>query len=317
MQWGLIAMALFVSGCAQEQKQVAQKSTQSMKEAAKPSAWAVKKHVSSNFWQHWGDGKAELSGYRMKVKRYGETREGLAALIYVTEDLHRDTLIKDDKGNLPDDRKIPVIKLNQSVKFQTGIYPYSLMTSVFSPVHHLQGRAPFDPVKISFSAQEWCGHVFEMLWPTAAAARFEQHSYFQDEGDRTEEIQYGANTLFEDALFIQLRELDGPLFEGDVWEGQIVPARWENRKAHRRPRPEKASIKRHADNVDGAPVNRFEVRIGERTLTVMVEKAVPHRILRFKKSDGDEGTLLKTARLPYWEHNHRGAEKFLAELGLK
>jgi len=41
--------------------------------------------ASRDFWSRWGDGKAEISGYRIETNRYGEMREGTVALIYVTE----------------------------------------------------------------------------------------------------------------------------------------------------------------------------------------------------------------------------------------
>ncbi len=37
------------------------------------------------FSPHCHDGKAELDGYRLKVSRYGEQREGTAVMIFVTE----------------------------------------------------------------------------------------------------------------------------------------------------------------------------------------------------------------------------------------
>ena len=40
----------------------------------------------------------------------------------------------------------------------TGIYPYSIMTSTFSPIINSKKA-----IKISFSAQEWCGNTFIQL----------------------------------------------------------------------------------------------------------------------------------------------------------
>jgi len=49
--------------------------------------------ATAAFWQHWGDGLAELSGYRATVMRYGAPREAEIVLVYVTEPLDRATLV--------------------------------------------------------------------------------------------------------------------------------------------------------------------------------------------------------------------------------
>src|SRR5262245_47933646 len=118
--------------------------------------------ASSAFWQRWGDGRAELSGYRVTTSRYGEPREGRVVLIYVTEPHDARTWVKDDHGDVPEADRVQVLKLNQMLTFRTGIYPYAVMTSVFSPV---DGMFPerFEPVKITFAAQEWCGSVYQKV----------------------------------------------------------------------------------------------------------------------------------------------------------
>src|SRR5690242_4656374 len=124
---------------------------------ARPGAYA-----SRAFWATWGDGRAELSGYAGRVSRYGELREAETVLIYVTEPHDRRTWIKSDDVAAPN--RVSVLKLNQSVKFITGIYPYSILTSIFAPVDGYFGER-FGPAKITMSAQEWCGHVFAGVWP--------------------------------------------------------------------------------------------------------------------------------------------------------
>ncbi|MFU8805323.1 MAG: septum formation inhibitor Maf, partial [Bradymonadaceae bacterium] len=107
--------------------------------------------ASSPFWDHWGDGKAELTSYKGRIARYGELREATAVLIYVTEPTHRESWIKDDDAQGVD--RVDVLKLNHTISFSTGIYPYSVMTSTFSPVDDW-GRERFFPAKINLSVQE-------------------------------------------------------------------------------------------------------------------------------------------------------------------
>ena len=111
-----------------------------------------------DFYAHWADGRAEISSYEVVQPRYGELRQGYGVMIFVTESLHRQTFIKVDSPT-PEADSFYALKLNHILQFTTGIYDYSVMTSVFSQV--AGERHPFELRRISFSAQEWCGQVFD------------------------------------------------------------------------------------------------------------------------------------------------------------
>jgi hypothetical protein len=273
------------------------------------------RRVSARFGQRWRDGKAEISGYRVTTMRYGEPREGTSALIYVTEPMSRRTWIKDDHAR--GDDRVEVLKLNHTLNFRTGIYPYSVMTSVFSPVES-EGREPFTPAKISLSVQEWCGHVYHQIYPKGDHFHSVIHSYFASEGDRAETVQTEEHPLYEDALLIQLRELDGPFLGGKTsWSGTLVPSLWSTRKAHHPLKPVRARLNRKQTTLDGAPVTRFTLERAGVRWTYDVERAPPRRVLAWSSTDGERGTLLKTARLPYWKLNGPGGEAYLEQVGLK
>jgi len=44
------------------------------------------RNISQEFKDYWYAGKAEISSYKLEQARYGELRDGTAALIFVTED---------------------------------------------------------------------------------------------------------------------------------------------------------------------------------------------------------------------------------------
>jgi hypothetical protein len=268
------------------------------------------------FWTAWGDGKAELSGYRITTGRYGAPRQGTLVLIYVTEPMDRRVWIKDDAGDVPASERVNVMKLNAALRFQTGIYPYSVMTSVFAPVEDGPGALRFTPAKIAMTAQEWCGSVYHKLIVRDAAFDSEIRSYFHAEGDRASVVPTRPGTIYEDALLIQLRELDGPFAAGRDWSGAIVPSLWSSRKAHRPLQPVLATIRRTSALRDGVPVTRFTVAHGSVTRTIDVEKGGARRVLGWTTSDGETASILKTARLPYWKLNAPGDEKYLAQIGL-
>lgn len=265
-----------------------------------------------DFHARWSDGRAEMSSYRATVNRYGELRPAELVLVYVTEPMNRRTWIKDDDARGAD--RVDVLKLNVSLKFQTGVYPYSVLTSVFAPVDRWRAE-PFAPVKVTLTVQEWCGHVFHGLWPGDDRYVSQVFSYFASEGEGREEVPTAPGALYEDALLIQLRELDGPFANGGDWRGSLVPSLWAARRAHRPLRPVDASVTRARATLDGAAVHRFEVRYADVTRTVDVEAAEPHRVLGWRASDGEEARLVGTARLPYWQLNHNGDERRREDFG--
>lgn len=272
--------------------------------------------ASQEFAATWYDGNAELSGYRITVPRYGELRTGELVLIYVTEPMNRDTRIKDDDA--PPDARVQVLKLNANLSFLTGIYPYSVMTTVFSPVDDWRERGVerFSPVKITLTAQEWCGHVFHGVWPGSASFESELVSYFASEGESDRVVASPLGTLYEDALLIQLRELDGPFADGGDFRGHVVPSLWRVRRSHVQPEAMAATITRTNAERSGVAVTRFVLTMGSYRRTIDVERAAPRRIVGWSTSEGEEASLLDTARLPYWRQNHVGEEALRHRLGL-
>jgi hypothetical protein len=278
--------------------------------------------ASETFWEWWGDGRAELSGYRMRVTRYGAPREAELALIYVTEPHDRRTWIKDDDVGAP--HRVEVLKLNQMVEFLTGIYPYSVMTSTFAPVEPF-GDERFQPVRIVHQVQEWCGAYSRLIWPGPERFRSLRLSYFAHGGERIREVDAPPGTLYEDALLVQLRELDGPFAGGGDWEGMLVPELWRLRTGHRGTDPVPATIRRgDAERTlaggETVPVTRFTLEAEGTSGTYLrvfdVERGAPRRVLAWTTSTGEEAELLATERLPYWELNRPGDESYREALGL-
>ena len=159
------------------------------------------KPLSGEFKSYWYAGEAEISSFELEQARYGEIRKGTAVQVYVTEPFLAD---KQVKANYNRPENIPVIKLNSTKKFLTGIYPYSIMTSTFSPVRQ-RGHA----LKVSNSVQEWCGQVYTQL-NNRDAFEVVSHSYFESEADQVISLE---KTVLEDELWnlIRLRPEDLPL----------------------------------------------------------------------------------------------------------
>lgn len=269
--------------------------------------------TSEAFGRVWFAGDAEMNAYRAVVPRYGEPRAAELVLVYVTEPLNRRTWIKDDDAR--GDDRVGALKLNVSLKFTTGVYPYSVFTSVFSPYGDW-GRERFSPVKITLTAQEWCGHVFHGIWPGEDRFTSQLFSYFAQEGEARAEVPTAPGALYEDALLIQLRELEGPFAGGRDWRGEVVPALWRTRRRHRGGGPEAATITRARASVDGVEANRFTLRYGDIERVFDVESSGARRVLGWRTNDGEEVHLLRSVRMPYWQLNHNADLPRRAEIGL-
>jgi len=262
--------------------------------------------IAQDFWPWWGDGKGEISSYKIIAPRYGELREGWSVLVFVTEEVSRTTRIKVESVAIPANDRVPVLKLNRVVKFNTGIYDYSILTSTFSSVESEFGRPRFEPMKISFSAQEWCGHVFQMLIPQRDHVELTLHSYFQNEGDQKRNLKLPSNAAYEDNLPIWIRELYGEVLKpGQRHDLQILPSSWFLRAAHQKADFQSGWIMKEEGealkSTNGTtPTWRWTWQVGNRKETYWVEKAYPHRILKWNSPDGGKGEIIKTLRLPYW-----------------
>lgn len=149
----------------------------------------------NNYWG--GEAPAEINRYRLTQARYGESHNGYILQIFVPEHFLPEKQVKDE-NNPARSGSIRVLKLNQIRRFVTGLYDYSLMTSVFQPID-----SPRHPVlKITHSGQDWCGQLFSQLNYRAGKYQYRLFSYFGDESDQEKNL---PRAFPEDALFTQLR----------------------------------------------------------------------------------------------------------------
>jgi hypothetical protein len=277
-----------------------------------------------NFWQLWGDGKAEVNGYALVQPRYGEPRAGTAVLIFVTEDFSDSARVKADPGKHPPADVYPVLKLNFTRQFQAGIYQYNLLTSVFARTEYRGSGAYWPLAKVSFSSQEWCGHVYQQWLPRDQRLVGQLHSYFDGEADAALELPLPPGGILEDALPILVRGLRGDwLSPGESRQVPLLPSSLRARLLHRKPAWGQAVVRRSSNT---APVvtalgtiPAFTYTIEEQggdTLTYTIEAAQPHRILAWQSSSGESGKILGSARLPYWKMNKSGGEAALKDIGL-
>ncbi len=268
---------------------------------------APSRNLSQEFKDYWYAGKAEITSYKLSQARYGELRQGTAALIFVTEDFLPKEQVKADRSN---DNNIPILKLNATKKFNTGIYPYSVMTSTFYPINE-QRHA----IKVSQSMQEWCGHVYAQL-NNREDFEIMSHSYFEGEADQELNI---SKAILENELWTQLRINPQELPVGDF---EAIPDLAFIRMKH-------VALKAYPANgtlTKGNYTLKFPSL--DRTLSITFTQEFPYTITSweetFKSGFGSNAqqltttaTAIKTIKSPYWNKNSNADAPLRTSLGLE
>jgi hypothetical protein len=260
---------------------------------------------SQDFYNFWGDGRAEVSSYRVVQPRYGEDRVGYGVMIYVTEDVRRSTLIKIESPT-PEEERLYTLKLNNFLKFTTGVYDYSVMTSAFSVIDPLTQEQPFELLKLNLSSQEWCGHVFEEVRVEQDRLLGALNSYFESEGLQQWSFERPDDFESEDHLLIRIRELKGEFMASESTRTlTMLPSLWQFRMRHKPRELVTATLtKGTAGRITVGDVAytaipwTWSYEAWEKT--VWIDTAYPHRVLQWQTSDGGRGELLVSKRLPYW-----------------
>jgi hypothetical protein len=276
---------------------------------------ATAEKEEKDFSTHWHDGKAELDGYQLRISRYGQEREGYAVMIFVTEPFSESQRVK-----VNDYRKTPsfdALKLNLVRHFQTGVYDYDTMVSMFVR------SQDFSPVKLTFSSAEWCGHVFLDLVVDPGRIQGHYSSYFEGESGPVE-LKGPKDGVLEDELFILLRGLRHDYLEpGASVTVDYLPGALYTRFAHKELEWTKARITREQLNetitvpAGEFAVIRYSVFIDDgREGHFFIEAAYPHRIIRWSLPPDVSGELAGSTRMAYWRYNNEGDESHLKELGL-
>lgn len=275
---------------------------------------------SDPFGDYWYQGKAEITSYQLEQARYGEMHRGNAVMIFVTEDFSRAKQVKlDDYASAGDDA-VKVLKLNATRDFTTGIYPYSMMASVFSPVDRSQDA---HPLKITMSAQEWCGQAFVQMNLKGSAYSVRQFSYFESEGDRAIDVEA---VMPEDEIWTTIRLNPDDLPTGPV---RLIPGVMIQRLKHSPWETATANATRSADP-EHADLEVYTLQYPgmNRTLTIRYRRAFPHEIDSWEEvyRDGFGGrakelttraTLMKRLMVDYWTKNHAADAGWRRELGLE
>lgn len=315
LRFGIVAITILVmtAGCKDGTERDAATSNTSKTAFAKAettlnattqTTTEKQRSISQQWKDYWYAGEAEITSYTLEQARYGEIREGTAALIFVTEDFLPTKQVKADGQS---DTNIPVLKLNATKKFNTGIYPYSVMNSTFYPVYS-KGHA----IKITQSMQEWCGHSFIQL-NNRASFEVQSRSYFESEADKAFDI---PKVALENELWTLLRIDPSALPTGNF---DAVPDFSFSMMKH-------AELKIYL--AKGTLTSSSYTLVYpelERTIKINFSATFPHTIESWEETypDGRGGqklttraTKIKTIKSAYWSKNSNADASLRKNLGL-
>ena len=264
----------------------------------------------TSFETYWHQNKAELTRYALRQARYGDVHDGEAVLIFVTEDFLPKLQVKQEQGDAQD--ALSVLKLNAYRRFYTGIYPYTVMTSSFTPA---SGSAT---LKLSNTVQEWCGQVYSQMNRRLDGLHALSHSYFQNEADQKLVL---PDAPVEDGIWAQLRIDPSRIQEG---KQEIVPALDYIRMRHKALRAYPAMVTKKAQvttELVDHPIDAVEIDyppLGRR-LVIYYEPAFPHIVQAWEETEGPfSTTAVRTHAIldDYWNHNSLDDAAYRKALGL-
>ena len=242
--------------------------------------------------KYWDSGKAEITSYTLEKSRYGQTHNGHSVLIFVTESFLADKQVKSDNNNAND---IPILKYLNSKKFITGIYPYSILTTVFFPRENNRHA-----IKASYSAQEWCGHSYTQL---NNRNKFDilSRSYFEDTADRDFSLE---KSNLEDEVWTKIRLNPSSLTVGKT---KVIPS-LEYLDLYRKEIKAYSATTELIDNKNGIKSYIINYPELKRKLTINFSSNFPYTIESWQEVlDGkyiSKATKLSRIKSDYWRYNN-------------
>lgn len=268
------------------------------------------KPLSEESHNYWYNGDAEITSYELTQARYGELRNGKAVMIFVTEPFSPASFTKADKHYR---NNVPVLKLNFTKNFETGIYPYSMMTSTFYPVDGSSAS-----LKISSSSQEWCGQTYVEMHNNGRL-KFDVRSYFEGENMKTKL----KNSFLEDDIWSMIKLHPSSLPVGNI---TMIPSMFYLRLMHKIIKTYKCD----ASLTTTEKITEYRIYYPElqRDVIIKFENDFPYKIKEWSESYpdgfGDQaailtttGKILKTLKTVYWQQNSNEFIMFRDSLMLK
>lgn len=267
--------------------------------------------VSAGFVAHelWDDGLAEFNVYRGHEIRYGAPQQAEVIHILVSEHFAPREYVKADDAGVRG--SYPVLKLNQVLGIQTGVYRYQQMTS------HFWRREDGRLLRFNLTSGDSCGNT----WKDARRNRhrrqrmdYQATTYWESMSEVRQVLEVPDDGVFYDELPVWVRALATDLTPGAGLAFQLAPGVVDSQSRPIDFGPATARIE-EAPAEEGRAAPRWRVSVdhaGGRD-EFLLEAVWPFRLERWDKADGGWLERVHSQRLAYWEFNQPGdLERLLA-----
>lgn len=266
---------------------------------------------------YWVDGNAEVTRYDLQQALHGELRQGDAVLIFETRDFLPDDGVETDS---PDRKKmgaLPVLKVNFTKAFETGVNPYSIMTWTYTP---LQSAAHPRALASGTAIQEWSGHAWMQL--DLRDDKYQVTGRSQIDAETNHAVELEA-TWLEDEIWTRIRLAPSTLPTGMV---PMIPG-GEQSLLRRRPLVAENAKVSLAEQSDGVMVYAIRYAKSNRKLAIRFEKDFPHAILGWDewyqdaagasgRNETTKATRAESIRLDYRNRSGNEDAAWSEKLGL-
>lgn len=252
---------------------------------------------------HWEDGLSEMSYYDATCTLYNKQRSFTRVHLFNRQYMDAATWTKaTDETESP----LGAFKFVITEEVPAENYNYRFLTTVFLE------RPSLEPLKVSVSSQEWCGHTYKSLMWTRDSQFEPSHwsldicsfSYFGGEGDRWWPSL--ANVDAYESVFVFARAVVAS--GGESRAMHLLRTLRSNHAAD--PNPIDATLRIDgAERVITVPLGQFNARrvaldwTGPETW-FDVESEAPYRLLAFRAGDV-KARLRFVERRAYWDRRWR------------
>jgi hypothetical protein len=201
-----------------------------------------------------------------------------------------------------------MLKFNYVRRFQTGIYSYREMMSVFFEQSELQFA------KMTFGSQEWCGQSFKELVNFDGNSSYHFNTYWDGQGRGSYDVSFPQEIFLYDALTVQLRMLE--FEEGKSVEIPLLPGQISSKV--QKPEISKATVNFLKTETISVTAGNFSCQLVEVVHSkgkdlFWFESNFPKRMIKWEGYNQDSYELLDSKNLAYWDLNKPGGEKYLPE----
>ena len=247
----------------------------------------------------WDDGLAEFNRYQGKEIRYGAAQKAEVIHILVSEHFLPRSYVKADDAQVRG--TYAVLKLNQLLMIQTGVYRYQQMTS------HFWRRDDGRLLRFNLTSGDSCGNTYKDVQRNRhRPQRFDYRAltYWQGMEDVRRVLEVPADGVFYDELPVWVRA-----FATDHAPGSGIELQLAGTIVHPQSQPlEFAPASARVEEAEHDGETRWLVTVDHEAGSdrFVLEAEWPHRLQRWDKADGGWLELIDSRRIAYWELNQPG-----------